>query len=283
LITNDGKLWIRRYLAGQVAGIARSIAVGISTKPGVTTDQRLQFEVGRVDVSVTSLDAVNGNIIFKAQLPNELDGVINEIGIFSSPASASNGQYASALLTTFDSETETWRDPGTSVPAVYSTAAARIGGDSVRHSPAASSSESDILNELSFDLVGYSGNDLFAFAYNVGNENTADIQFRFMTDNANYYFVSFGAQTSGYKFVEVPKSSLLAAGSPDWSRITSIQVTTVSGAGGASQVDFDGIRIQDIDTFNPEVAMVARIVLSTPFVKHAGKIQEVEFSLGVNV
>lgn len=269
-------------MAGFVPAVAQSIAFGIGNKAMNVSDSRLQFEIGRVDISLTSLDLVANKVTYKAVLPETVSGILYEIGIYSTAADAVAGEFGSRLISTFDSASEDWVD-GTGVASVYSTAVSRIGGDSLRQAPAASTARTDILNQLSLDLSGFSGNDLFIFAFNAGNAFTASIRFRFMTDLTNYYDITLGAQTTGYKFVEVAKSTAVVTGAPDWERITAVQVTTTATSGGAAQVDLESIRIEDVDTVNPDYILVSRELLATPFVKEAGKVQEVEFALGINV
>lgn len=281
MITTGGKLHIKRYMAGFVPAVAQSIAFGISNTAVNVSDAKLRFEIGRVDIALTSLDLINNKVVYKAALPEDISGVIYEAGIYSVSSDTAAGQYNSKLISTFDSNSEDWIGSDLSVP-VFSTTNARIGGDSLRHSPAAGTSETDVLNQIAFDLSGYSGNDLFVFAFNVGTAFTSSVRFRFMTDASNYYDFNLGAQTAGYKFVELAKSTAVATGAPNWENITSIQVTT-SSVGGASQVDFDGIRIEDVDTINPEYVLVSRELLVSPFVKEEGKIQEIEFSLNITV
>lgn len=284
MITTDGKLHIKRFLAGQVPAIAQSIAFGVGNKAEAVGDTKLQFEAGRVDIALTSFDFVNNRLIYKAQLPDDFSGSIYEAAIFSTSADDVAGQFGSRLLASFESDTEDWLDPSTGTAPTYVTGGtSRIGTASMRQAPAASASETDAMNQLALDLSGYSGNDKFVFAFNVGNANTASIRFRFMTDASNYYDILLGAQSSGYKVVEVAKSAATVTGAPKWESITEIRVITTSTAGGASAVDFDGIRIEDSDTINPNYVMVAREMLATPFIKEEGKIQEIEFALDVNV
>lgn len=284
MITTDGKLHIKRFLAGQVPAIAQSIAFGVGNRAEAVGDTKLQFEAGRVDIALTSFDFVNNRLIYKAQLPDDFAGSIYEAAIFSVASDDVAGQFGSRLLASFEDDTEDWIDPATGNSASYVTAAtSRIGTASMRQAPAASASETDAMNQLALDLGGYSGNDKFVFAFNVGTANTASIRFRFMTDASNYYDFLLGAQTTGYKVVEAAKSTATVTGAPKWENITEIRVITTSTAGGASAVDFDGIRIEDSDTINPNYVMVAREMLSTPFVKEEGKIQEIEFALDVNV
>jgi hypothetical protein len=156
--------------------------------------------------------------------------------------------------------------------------------DSLTQAPAASGNQTDALQDVNIDLSGYSAADKFVFAFNTNNNFASSIRVRFMTDSANYYdFTLSSISTTGYKIVEATKASAVATGTPNWGNITEVRVTTFATAGGAASVDFDGIRIEDVDTVNPDYVLVARKVLTTNFLKERGKLQDVEFSLDVNL
>ena len=283
MITTDGKLHIKRYLAKLNTDIARSIAFGIGDAAEAVGDKKLGFEISRSDIVLTSLDLVGDRLVYKASLPSDLVATIYEVGLFSVLSDYVAGEFSSKTLATFNSSTESWVDSTAGTDATYTTGTSRLGADSLSHTPALSTSKSDKLTQLSLDLSGYSGADKFVFAYNVGNANTSNIVFRFMTDTANYFDISLGSQTAGYKVTEKNKSTAVATGAPNWNNITEIRVTTTSGAGGASNVTFDGIRVEDTDTINPEYVMVSRELLTTPYVKAAGRVQEIEFSINLSV
>lgn len=284
-ITNDGKTHIKRYLAGFVPAIARSVAFGIGDQAEAVGQKKLQFEVARTDITLTTYDFVNNRLIFKASVPTDFTGKIYEAAIYSLASNTSAGNFGGQLITSFDSATEDWADATTAAVASYATTNTRIGDDSLRQTPVASASKTDSLKDLELDLSGYSAADQFTFALNVGNTNTSGITFYFLTDASNYYSVAFSGSsvnTAGYKFLTVTKSTATPTGNPNWANITEVQVKTTSGSGGGSQIDFDGIRIDDIDSNNPDYIMVSREVI-TPFTKAAGRTNEIEFSLGVTV
>lgn len=281
MLTSEGKNHIRRYLAGWVPSIAQSVAYGIGPKAEASGDTYLQFEVDRADVVLTTYDFVNNKLIFKAEIPSEFAGTIYEVGLFSIPVNQLAGAYGSRLIASFDSESEPWTTGGS--PATFTTANTRLGLDSLSHTPALSTTTTSQLTELVLDFSGNSGSDKFLFAFNVGNAFTSNVQFRFMTDLSNYYTFSLGAQTSGYKVTEAAKSSATVTGTPTWANITTLQVLTTSTSGGASAVNYDGIRLEDTDTINPEYVMVSRELLGSPFLKEDGKVQECEFTLDVTL
>jgi hypothetical protein len=273
MITVDGKTQVKRYLAGIVPAIARSVAFGIGGAAENVSDTKLGFEAGRSQVRLVSYDFATNKLIFKADVDQTFGGTIYEVGLFSANAVDNNGQYSSRVLTTFDSVAERWVDAGTGVAGSYVTTNTRIGVDSLSHVPSVSTSKTDVASGMFLNLSGYSGADRFVFAYNVGNTNTSNIKFRFGTDASNYYEFALGSQTAGYKIVEMTKNSATVTGTPNWGNITEIRVTTTSGAAGASAVNYDGIRIEDTDGTTPDAIMVSRELLAAPFVKTKGKIQ----------
>lgn len=282
MITLDGKTHIKRYLAGFVPSIARSIAFGLGDKVEANNDVRLQFEVGRTDITLTSYDFVNNKLIFKAPVPDDFGGKVYEVALYSAAANAAAGEYGSRILTTFDSASENWMDSGNVTPSVFTTSNIRVGADGMIQSPAASTVKTDMLQDISLDLSGYSAADLFNFAINVGVTAPTQILVRFMTDASNSYTFSL-ATAVGYKIVTATKGSASVTGTPDWGNITEIRIATTAAAGGTANVTFDGIRIEDTDTVNSDYVMVSRELLSPVFTKQEGMSQEIEFSLDVNV
>lgn len=277
MITTKGQQHIKRYLAHQVGDIARSISVGagaISENVGHTA---LQFEMGRAEIILVSYDYVNDKIVFKASLPQEMSGKIYEVAIWSQTQSSSAGAFTSKLLTSFDSIGEVWS------AGSFQTTNARLGADALRFTPAASATVVAALSDLFLDLSGNSGADLFSVAYYNGNANVANFKIRFKTDNANYYTIQVTSPATGYQISTVAKSAATATGNPSWADITSVEVEVVSGAGGSSAIDFDGLRIEDTDTIDPNYVMVARELLVAPVTKVAGRVMDIEFNLPVTV
>lgn len=282
MITTNGKIYVKRYLAGHVPAIATCIAYGIGRKAEAAGDQSLEFEIGRAEVTLTSYDFVNDRLIYKAVLPDSLTANVSEVALYSQMENPVAGNFASKVLASFDSLSENWTNVADNTPGGYTAVNARIGGDSLAVTPGANSSAGFVLNDVLYDLSGNSGADIFKFAYNVGS-NVSAVQVRFRTDASNYYYYNIASPSAGYKIESYAKGNALVAGTPDWSTINSIEVRVNATTGGAASVEFDGIRIEDTDTINPDYVMVARDVIATPFTKVQGRTQEVEFSLGVTV
>lgn len=276
MITNRGKLFFKNFLASQTGQMVGAASFGIGSTAAAATDERLQFEFARQAVDVVAYDSVNNRLVFKGTIPQEVGGTIYEVGLWTSEANVMAVSDQPRIITTFDSETEEWTNETTSLTA-------RIGVDSLRHTPPASTSAGSTLAGLTLDFNDNPSTDSFILAYNVGNSNTAAIRVRFYTNSTNYYDMNISNPTAGYKFSSVTKGSLTATGSPDWADITSIDVTTVSNSGGASDVLFDGLRIEDNDTTNLDYGLVARFIPAVPVVKPVGQVLDFEYTLAVTV
>lgn len=276
MITTDGKLYIKRFLAGEVAQIARSISFGIGSTAAALGDKRLQFEVGRTPIDSISFDYVANKVVFKATVPSALLAKITEIGLWTELTNARAGLSQDRMLTTFDS-TEPWSN----TPA-FSTLNTRLGEDSLRQSPAAGATINNELDGLAYDLSPFSSSDKLVFAYNNTNTNVASVTFRLKTDDTNYYSTTYTNPTAGYHFDERAKSAMTATGAPKWSEINKIEVITVSAVGVVGTIDFDAIQIVDVDTVNPEYVLVARQI-ETSFTVDPAIPSEIEFPLGITI
>lgn len=281
MLTTAGKQHIKRRLSD--ASLIQSIAFGIGDKVESVNDTALQLEVVSVPVNLVTLDLVNNKIIYKASIPESYVGKIYEVGGYSLLTNPTIADHTSRLISTFDSATEDWVNPSTLDYAPFTTANTRVGEDSLSFTPGASATTTYALQNIGLNLEGYSAADKFIFAYNVGNANTNQITVRFMTDASHYFEFALGSQTAGYKFVERTIGSATVTGAPSWSNISQIQVLVTSSSGGASAVNFDALRILDIDSPQTDYVLVARKVLSSPETKIAGRTLDIEFSLDVTV
>ena len=275
MITDLGKRHIKRYLAGQVGVIGDRLAFGLSDAGELGTDARLGFEFATSPVELVSYDFINDRLIFKGTMDADFSGKVYEVGLWSQETEA--GDYTSKVLLTFNSLSEDWTN------ATWVTTNARVGADALRHAPAASGSVTSELNDVDFDLSESASADQFVLAYYVGNANTASVNIRFRTDASNYFQMTITSPTAGYKIATVNKGSLTVVGTPAWDNITSVAVTTTATAGGAAAVEFDALRIEDVENDNPDYVLVAREVLGAAYTKTEGSEPDVEFSLAVTL
>ena len=283
MLTTEGKNHIRRYLAGWVPAIAQTVAFGVGSRAESLSDIALQMETIKSPVNLTSYDFVNNVLVYKASVPDDYAGKIYEVGIYSLEADPAAGEFSSRTLTIFDYANEDWINVGTGAAATFTAVNNRVGLYALSATTASSTTETFSLRNVLLDLSGYSNADTFNFAYNVANANTSNIKFRFLTDSANYYEFALGSQTTGYKITEVAKGTATVTGTPNWTNITEIQVIVTSGAGGASSIEFDAIRVEDKDSLSLDYILVARKVLAVPATSVLGQAQDLEFTLDVTV
>ena len=98
MITKFGKRFLTNYLAGNARFSGKDLALGIgSTSPNAKgNDTKLEFEFYRLPVDLSSIDIsqtgtdIDGdpvfsyNIIYKTTIPQDIAGVISEIGLYPS-------------------------------------------------------------------------------------------------------------------------------------------------------------------------------------------------------
>lgn len=270
-------MFIKRFLAGTAGDVVGALSIGVDSTAATLGDTRLGFEFGRIPVSNIAYDKANDRLVFKGSIPEEVSGKVYEVGLWTAETDSLAGNQASRLVTTFDADSEIW------VPETVETTVARIGVDSLKHTPGASATSSSVMSELTMEFDDNSSADMFIFAYNVENSNTSTIQWRFRTDASNYYQFQVSTPTTGYKISSFTKGSATITGTPAWDDINEIEVRVTSTAGGSSAVEFDGIRIEDIDTVNPEYGLIARFVPGSPVTKADGLVYDMEFTLAVSV
>lgn len=282
MITSEGKLHLKRYLAGYEPDIGRALAFGVGTTPATLADMSLQYEVGRSPVNLVAYDFVTDQLIFKAVLNEQFDAVIHEVGLYSREDSSA-GAFGSRIISSFDSDTELWMVGGS--PSAYTIENTRIGNDSATVSINTSSNVTLSLGNIAVDFSENSAADVFSFAFYCADANLSSIRYRFLTDASNYYDVTVpsGSIAAGFNIVPITKGSAVVTGTPNWGAITELQVTLFAKASGTAVVNLEGIRIEDTDTVDTGYVLVARVVLDVPFVKVAGRIQEIQFPLGVNI
>lgn len=273
LITTEGKKAILRYLAGHSGAIARSLAVGTGQVAPTLTDIRLGFEAARANIQITSPDYVAQTLVFKTTLPQEAEFSIYEIGALNVSESDTSGR----LLLTFDSDTELW-SAGT-----FQVDTSRIGADALRVNAAASATTTSTLSELFLDTSDYSDSDQFSLAFQPQDANLSALKIRFKTDAANYFEYALPTLTTGYKVLYWPKSAMTKTGTPTWDSITAIDLVVTAKSAGATNVDFDGLRIDHLLIPNDEYALVSRTVLSAPVVKDSLRQMDIEYALDVTV
>jgi hypothetical protein len=115
---------------------------------------------------------------------------------------------------------------------------------------------------------------------------------RFYSSDSDYYEARFSGSTVGNKLAKLNLRYLydnlsqnntagFNVGSPNQS-IIKISVGAKANTSTTSNVLFDGLRINDEDSFRTDYGMISRSVLSTPQIKTLGKEMDIEYRLGIN-
>ena len=252
-------------------------------------DTRLGFEIYRTPVSLGSTDIQIENdtttysIIYKATIPQDVSGVISEIGLYPSLRTSSNS-YDSKFIADFDKYFD-WTDLNNYSPAT-STVGAKVGGNVLTMTSNASSSN-EYKTNISLDLEGYSNQDSLTIAYYKEDVNLNKITLKFYSSDSDYYYVDITPQSgTGYKISsDINLSTLFGniVGSPSKSEIIRIGVVIVPNASVSTSVGIDSLRINDEDTFDPIFGLLSRTILSSPYLtKTAGRQIDIEYRLDLD-
>lgn len=295
MITKFGKRFLTNYLAGNANFTTKELAFGIGTTAANVdgNDTRLEFEFYRIPASLGSIDiqpdgsgGFNYYVIYKATIPQSISGVISEIGLYPGLRKSIN-VYDSKFITSFENNTN-WFDSSNGNPQLKTNNTtepftAKIGESMVQFDIAQSSSKEYTNSIVLLDLSGYSVNDSLSIAYKKKDANVTNIRVKLYSSETQYYYADFTpASGTGDKIQSVPMSTVfgnMSATPPDPTSITKIGVEVTAGSGGATTVYFDGLRINDEDTFDPTYGLIARSVLGTPLQKPSGRPVDIEYKL----
>jgi hypothetical protein len=290
MITKFGKRFIAQYLAGNVTFPAQDLAVGIDSTAVNSSgnDTRLGFEFYRLPVTLGTIDIQtdeNGDstyaVVYKATLPQDVAGKINEIGLYPSSRISVNN-FDSKFISDFENNL-LWADSNSNNPELVTSPAPRIGATMSKVTAASSTSVEYKSSFSSFDLSGYSSNDTLTLAFNQADTNLSSIKVKFYSSDTAYSYATFSGLTSiGNNVKQVSLSSLQTSGDPDVTSITKVGIEVTAKNTGSTIVYLDGLRINDEDTFDPRFGLIARSVLSSTLEKKAGRPADIEYRLGIN-
>jgi hypothetical protein len=265
-------------MAGYESTIAEAVAVGIMNTAETVGDTSLAFEIERAAVQSVSYDFVADAVVLTAILDTNVAGTVYEMGLWSHEQAPNIGDGGSRLLISFDADEENW-DSG----AVFSATNARIGANGITQQPTANNTSTNSMTNIFYDLSENSAADTFLLAVNATNAFVSNVKVKFMTDASNYYLLTYTGIVSGYNVKSLAKSAATVTGTPNWNNITQIDVSSTATAGGGINVLLDGVRIEDKDLVSSNYVLIDRSVLSTPFVKEEGRVQEIEFALPISL
>ncbi len=294
MITKFGKRFLTNYLAGNISFPEKELALGIgSTAANVDgNDTRLEFEFYRVPVKLTSIDIteVSGSFVYKAvfvaTIPQDMAGIVSEIALYPASRTSINN-FDSKFISSFENNV-LWEDSTGSNPQIVlnnSTYTFKIGETAVLiQSPLSTAKEYKTVTGT-LDLSGYSINDSLSIAYKKVDDNLSNIRVKFYSSDTQYCYVDFTpASGAGDRIQSVSLSTLFSNTSttpPDFKNIINLGVEVTATSGGTTSVYFDGIRINDEDTFDPSYGMISRSVLTGGdiIIKPSGRQVDVEYKL----
>lgn len=296
MITKFGKRFLIDFIAGNSNFTSKDLAIGIATGTQLSeadTNTRLGFEIYRMPVSLSSINiesdgsgGFNYYSIFKTTIPQDISGVVTEIGLYPGFRKSINF-YDSKFITAFENNT-LWVDSSGNSPGLESnssdgtTFVSKIGENMVRFNVTQSTSKEYKNTIALLDLSGYSVNDSLTLSYKKADNNTSRIRIKFYSSSSAYYYADFTPSGSNEdKLQSVSMSTVFnnIVGSPDLTNITSIGVEVTAGSGGNTVIYFDGLRVNDEDTFDPQYGLIARHVLTTPLKKPSGRPVDIEYKL----
>ena len=296
MITKFGKRFLIDFIAGNSNFTSKDLAIGIATGTQLSeadTNTRLGFEIYRMPVSLSSINiesdgsgGFNYYSIFKTTIPQDISGVVTEIGLYPGFRKSINF-YDSKFITAFENNT-LWVDSSGNSPGLESnssdgtTFVSKIGENMVRFNVTQSTSKEYKNTIALLDLSGYSVNDSLTLSYKKSDNNTSKIRIKFYSSSSAYYYADFTPSGSNEdKLQSVSMSTVFnnIVGSPDLTNITSIGVEVTAGSGGNTVIYFDGLRVNDEDTFDPQYGLIARHVLTTPLKKPSGRPVDIEYKL----
>lgn len=281
IITRFGKRFLTNFIAGNEKITSKSLAFGIDSTAATELDTRLGFEFYRAPVIFGSTDIQTVNettsyaVVFKATIPQDVTGVISEVGLYPETRTSLNN-FDSKFITDFDSQLD-W----TNAPELIELNS-KVGPYLLNMSSNTDAAKEYTSNIASLDLSGYSVNDSIRLAYYKYDNNLSNIKIRLYSSNTAYYEVSVTPPSGTGHFItnNILLSSVFSGATspaPDSTNINKVGIV-LTPSSGITSVGLDALRINDEDTFDPQFGLISRSVVS-PLSKVAGRQVDVEYRL----
>jgi hypothetical protein len=291
ILTKFGKRYLTQYLAGQSFVKDKDIAIGIGSSTASENNTGLDFEFYRAQVNLSSVDiqtsAITGlstyGVVYRATLPVDVSGIISEVGLYPSVTLGAT-DYSSRSITNF-SDYQQWTLDDGSYSTTVTSPTPRFGSNNLSISATPSTTNQYSAN-ISLDITGYSQNDSLTFAY-VQNDLNLDYVFvRLYSSSTDYYEIRYPGDLSiGNKLKSLTLNNLYSSGfesgAPDSSAIIKISVGVKAKSSGACNVLFDGVRLNDEDSFRSDYGLISRSVIANPITKSIGRQMDIEYRLGI--
>jgi len=294
IITKFGKRFFTNIISGNIVDTGRDMAFGIDTTTATVNDTRLGFEFYRTPISIASTDIQTSegvttySVVYKATIPQNVSGLISEVGLYPSNRTSINN-YDSKFITDASNFLDWVSDTGFNPEVITNTSSVTYGkiGDNVLKMSSNTTSIQEYKASISLDLSGYSLNDSITLAYYKFDNNLEDITIKFYHTDNDYYSVTIVPPSgTGYKISDdIPLSTLFAGstGAADRTQITKIGIVIDPTSGNSTQFGLDALRINDEDTFDPTFGLLSRSILTSPYLKKlAGRQVDVEYRLDLD-
>lgn len=285
LITTNGRKVLLQYLAGVRSNWAADMCFGAINTAPTASDIGLNFETGRVPVSLKTYKSATNNspdlIIVRGTLPASLYANIYEIGLYPESKITDVANRNARIITEFsdlsnwtasvNDSSQTITNQGTVYITGFSPQGAsspRIGGFSV-----------DIVqntiyenNTFGFGLLGYSNLDtLDILAYNTA---AGVVTVTFVdTYNNSFVFTYTLSDNSGYQVLTAPFPSNTLFNNT----IQTVRITTDNTAA----ITVDAIKASAMAEITSEDYLISKSALSTPIAKVYGTPLDVEYYVQV--
>lgn len=289
VITKFGKRFFTNILAGKIENQLKDIAIGIDSTSATVNDTRLGFEFYRTPVVLSSTDiqtvenVTTYSVVYKVTLPQDIAGIISEIGLYPQTRSSLNN-YDSKFISDFSNYLN-WIDSSQTNPLVTESNS-KIGPVLLTMTSGSGSSNEYTSSIQPMDISGYSVNDSIRLAYYKNDTRLSNIKIKLYSSDTDYYsFDITPASGTGYKLSnDISLSSLFTdpTGSPDKTQINKIGIVIDPTSGNTTTVGMDGFRINDEDTFDPIFGLISRSVLGTSLTKLAGRQVDIEYKLDLS-
>lgn len=298
MITKFGKRFLTNYLAGNSDFRQKELALGIGSSAVSENSTRLNFEFYRVPVTIGSIDITNTGTeqspvyvyktVYQATIPQDIAGVISEVALYPATRISKNN-FDSNFITQFDNNL-LWTDSNSGNPQLQlntSQLVSKIGENMVYVQTSASTVKEYTTPLGSLDLSGYSVNDSIAIAYKKADNNVSKIRLKFYSSTTQYCFVDFTPEAMGGTPDKIQSTTLnnlfsnTSTTPPDFKNIIKLGLEVTANSSGTTTVYFDGIRINDEDTFDANYGMISRSVLTGGNIvtKTSGRQVDIEYKL----
>jgi hypothetical protein len=292
LITTYGKRFITSFLAGINTYNTKDLAFGIDNTAAAESNTRLGFEFYKAPVTLGSIDIDTETpayvAVYKATIPQDIAGVIKEIGLYPGSRSSINN-YDSKFISDFENSLEWYTEANTNPQYVLSPSP-RVGTNLLEFQfnpiDTSGTTREYKYNIGQFDLSGYSAKDTITLAYNRASSNLASIKIKFYTSSGNYYYGTITPTSgTGDKIASINMSNVFAntIGSPNASVISMIGIELTRTSAASNAITYmDALRINDEDTYDPNFGLISRSVLDTAITKTIGRSVDVEYKLSLD-